>query len=133
MCCQLEKGLIKSTSSDTSRFGEISRLALQTELVLKRGIQSVGVDHFRAVANGLLLQHAFKVVGMPSVTICREAYHWCYGGVNSHEILDISNHFLVYPIKHLGYFRPTLWHRPKSINAHKRCTGTTRYPLLIVR
>jgi len=48
VCCQLEKGLIESTSSDTSRSGEI-RLALQTELVVKRGIQSVGVDHFRAV------------------------------------------------------------------------------------
>ena len=31
--------------SHTSRSGEI-RLALQTELVVKRGIQSVGVDHF---------------------------------------------------------------------------------------
>ena len=48
VCCQLEKGLIESTSSDTSRSGEI-RLALQTELVVKRCIQSVGVDHFRAV------------------------------------------------------------------------------------
>ena len=48
VCCQLEKGLIESTSSDTSRSGEI-RLTLQMELVVKRGIQSVGVDHFRAV------------------------------------------------------------------------------------
>ena len=56
VCCQLEKSLfIESTSSDTLRSGEI-RL---TELVVKRGIQSVGVDVWMcgsfSSSNGLLL------------------------------------------------------------------------------
>ena len=53
VCCQLEKGLIESTSSDTSRSGEI-RLVLQTELVVKRGIQSVGGSF--SSSNGPILQ-----------------------------------------------------------------------------
>ncbi len=53
VCCQLEKGLIESTSSDTSRSGEIG-LVLQTELVVKRGTQSVGGGSFSS-SNGLLL------------------------------------------------------------------------------
>ena len=51
--CVVEKVLIESTSSDTSRSGEI-RLVLQTELVVKRGIQSVGGSF--SSSNGPILQ-----------------------------------------------------------------------------
>ena len=85
VCCQLEKGLIESTSSDTSRFGEI-RLALQTELVVKRGIQSVGVDHFQAVMIHFY-KHAFKSCGNAQCQKkWREATDWCYGDVNPIDV-----------------------------------------------